>query len=107
MDMIRETKKYMTVPLESITQSSDMLYYTLEEVDDPDGRENIIHLIEQHLSKKNREFFRIVTTYRGKSDKELSELLGISESAVRGRWKRLNDAIKKLPDDVKSKLEFL
>lgn len=107
MDMIREAKKHMTVQLESITQSSEMLTYTLEDVDVPEGRENVIHLIEQHLSKKNREFFRIVTTYRGKSDKELSELLGISESAVRGRWKRLNDAIKKLPDNVKNNFEFL
>ena len=107
MDMIREEKKHMTIPLETITQSSDMSSYTLEDVDDPEGRENVIHLIEQHLSKKNCEFFRIVTTYRGKSDKELSELLGISESAVRGRWKRLNDAIKKLPDDVKNNFEFL
>ena len=107
MDMIREAKKHATAPLEAADQSSEILSYTIEDVDDPAGRENVIHLIEQHLSKKNREFFRIVTTYRGKSDKELSELLGISESAVRGRWKRLNDAIKKLPDDVINKFEFL
>lgn len=107
MDMIRETKKHMTVPLESVAESPETPDYAFEDVDDPDGRENVIRLIEQHLSKKNREFFRIVTTYRGKSDKELSEILGISESAVRGRWKRLNDAIKKLPDDVKNKFEFL
>ena len=103
MDMIREQKKNLTIQYDTMTQSYEMSY----DVDDPEGRENVIRKIEHHFSKKNREFFRIVTMYRGKSDKEIAELLGISESAVRGRWKRLIDAIKELPDDVKKNFEFL
>ena len=76
------------------------------DIDDPFGRMAVIAEIEKHLSKKNAELFRMIVVDQ-KTDSEIADHYGISESAVRGKRKRLADAIRSLPDEVKNKLSFL
>ncbi len=75
-------------------------------ISDPAGRLRLIRLIRKHLSPKNGEFFEKVLTLNV-SFKELAQELGITEAAVRGKWRRLLDEIASLPDEIKDKLHFL
>lgn len=91
------------------TVSMDHLIYVLKYnvvTSDPEGKKAIIELIKKKLSRKNGEFFELIMT-KNQTYRELSKTLGISESAVRSRWKRMVDEIRRLPDEVKNKLEFL
>lgn len=73
---------------------------------DEAGRRRIIDLMKSHLSPANGEFFETVIAGGG-TNADLAAALGISESAVRSKWKRMIDEIRKLPPEIKNKLEFL
>ncbi len=93
---------YKTIPLDRMI---NVLRYSVTSTDH-EGRLEIISLIKNHLSKKNGEFFELVMT-TNKSHKELAAYLNNSESAIRSKWKRMIDEIRELPDEIKSKFEFL
>ncbi len=73
---------------------------------DPYGRLRLIRLIRRHLSPKNGDFFETVLTLN-LSFAELARELGITEAAVRAKWRRLLDEISSLPDEIKDKFHFL
>lgn len=105
MKLIDSEKRYKhtAVVLNSVITETDTDDF---EIDDPHGRIAVITEVEKHLSKKNAELFHLIMIEH-KTDEELSDYYGISESAVRGKRKRLADNIGSLPDEIKNKLTFL
>ena len=99
-----EGRRARGVPLEAV----ESVLMASVEINFPDeaGRANIISLVRSHMSAANGEFFETVLI-SNKTNSELSAMLGISESAVRSKWKRMIDEIKKLPPEIKNKLLFL
>ena len=76
------------------------------DIDDPNGRIAVISEVKKHLSKKNADLFDLILIEH-KTDEELARLYGVSESAIRGKRKRLADKIRSLPDEVIDKLKLL
>lgn len=104
MMFIKKEWKYThnIVPLDSLL---NVIRYSVV-APDPEGRLAIIALIKKRMSKKNGEFFELIMT-TNKNNKELAEMLDISEAAIRSKWKRMVDEFRKLPDEIKDKIEFL
>lgn len=104
--MLEAEEKYLlkTVSLDEI--DAGLLSVAAEEVTDEEGRKAIIGKLKRNLTKSNGEFLELYLE-KNRSTKELAAVTGCSEATVRSKIKRLIDGIKKLPSEVKEKLEFL